>query len=89
VWSYLDVRDAARALLASLDPARPGNHVVYVAAPETLSPYPTEDLLARYHAGVPRPAYSGRTVPIALDPAVDLLGFRAEHIWPIEERELR
>ena len=55
VWSYLDVRDAARALLASLDPARPGNHVVYVAAPETLSPYPTEQLLGRFHSGVPRP----------------------------------
>ena len=88
VWSYLDVRDAARALLASLDPARPGNHVVYVAAPETLSPYPTEQLLGRYHSGVPRPAYSGRTVPIDLEPAVDLLGFRARHLWPIEEREL-
>jgi nucleoside-diphosphate-sugar epimerase len=88
VWSYLDVRDAAGALLASLEPARPGSHVVYVAAPETLSPYPTEQLLARYHAGVPRPAYSGRTVPIDLDPALDLLGFRARHLWPIEEREL-
>jgi nucleoside-diphosphate-sugar epimerase len=88
VWSYLDARDAARALLASLEPARPGNHVVYVAAPETLSPYPTEQLLGRFHAGVPRPAFSGRTVPIDLDPAVDLLGFRARHVWPVEEREL-
>jgi nucleoside-diphosphate-sugar epimerase len=88
VWSYLDARDAARALLASLEPARPGCHVVYVAAPETLVPYPTQQLLDRYHSGVPRPAYSGRTVPIDLDPAVDLLGFRARHLWPIEEREL-
>jgi nucleoside-diphosphate-sugar epimerase len=88
VWSYLDARDAARALVASLDPARPGNHVVYVAAAETLSPYPTEQLLSRYHPGVPRPAYSGRTVPIDLDPALDLLGFRARYPWPIDEREL-
>lgn len=88
VWSYLDARDAARALLASLEPARPGSHVVYVAAPETLAPYPTEQLLSRFHPGVPRPAYSGRTVPIDLDPAVDLLGFRARHPWPVEEREL-
>jgi nucleoside-diphosphate-sugar epimerase len=89
VWSYLDARDAARALLAALDPARPGRHVLYVAAPETLAPYPTEDLLDRFHAGVPRPRFAGRTVPIDLAPAADLLNFSARHLWPVEERELR
>ena len=88
VWSYLDARDAARAMVASLEPARPGNHVVYVAAPETIAPYPTEALLDRFHPGVPRPAFPGRTVPIDLAPAVDLLGFTARHLWPVEEREL-
>jgi len=88
VWSYLDVRDAARALVASLAPARPGCHVVYVAAPESLAPYPTEQLLDRFHRGVPRPPFAGRTVPIDLDPATDLLNFTAEHIWPVEERDL-
>jgi nucleoside-diphosphate-sugar epimerase len=88
VWSYLDVRDAARAMLASLTPARPGCHVAYVAAPETLAPYPTEQLLDRFHHGVPRPPFAGRTVPIDLDPARELLDFTAEHIWPVEERDL-
>ncbi len=88
VWSYLDVRDAARALLASLSPARPGFHVVYVAAPETLAPYPTEQLLDRFHRDVPRPPFAGRTVPIALDPAKALLNFTADHPWPVEERDL-
>jgi nucleoside-diphosphate-sugar epimerase len=83
LWSYLDVRDAARALVASLDPAEPGNHVVYVAAPETLAPYPTEELLERFHPGVPHPPFAGRTVPIDLAPARDLLGFTAEHVWEI------
>jgi nucleoside-diphosphate-sugar epimerase len=78
VWSYLDARDAARALVAALRPARPGNHVVYVAAPETLAPQPTEWLLETYHPGVPRPSFPGRTVPIDLRPARDLLGFTAE-----------
>lgn len=89
VWSYLDARDAARAMVASLEPARPGNHVVYVAAPETIAPYPTEALLDRFHPGVPRPAFPGRTVPIDLVPAVDLLGFTAAHHWPVDERELK
>jgi nucleoside-diphosphate-sugar epimerase len=83
VWSYLDARDAARAMVAALDPAEPGNHVVYVAAPETLAPYPTEDLLDRFHPGVPRPAFEGRTVPIDLTPARDLIGFAARHPWDV------
>jgi nucleoside-diphosphate-sugar epimerase/GNAT superfamily N-acetyltransferase len=83
VWSYLDVRDAARAMVAALDPAEPGHHVVYVAAPETLAPYPTEELLEKFHPGVPHPPFAGRTVPIDLAPARDLLGFTAEHVWEI------
>jgi nucleoside-diphosphate-sugar epimerase len=77
VWSYLDVRDAARALVAALRPAEPGNHVVYVAAPEVLAPQPTEWLVETFHPGVPRPPFPGRAVPIDLAPARDLLGFAA------------
>ena len=83
VWSYLDVRDAARALVAALEPAEPGNHVVYVAAPETLVAQPTESLLARFHPGVPRPHFTGRTVPIDLAPARELLNFTAEHPFEV------
>jgi nucleoside-diphosphate-sugar epimerase len=83
VWSYLDARDAARALLAALSPAEPGNHIVYVAAPETLAPYPTEELLGRFHPDVPHPAFDGRTVPIDLTAARDLLGFEARYPWRV------
>ncbi len=84
VWSYLDVRDAARALVAALTPAGPGCHVVYVAAPETLAPQPTEELLDAFHPGVPRPRFPGRTVPIDLTGARGLLNFTAAH--PFEVR---
>jgi nucleoside-diphosphate-sugar epimerase len=83
VWSYLDARDAARAFLAALDPAEPGCHIVYVAAPETLAPYPTQDLVDRFLPGVPHPEFPGRSVPIDLAPARKLLGFAAEHLWPV------
>jgi nucleoside-diphosphate-sugar epimerase len=83
VWSYLDARDAARAMVAALTPAEPGCHVVYVAAPETLAPYPTDDLLARFHPGTPRPPFPGRTVPIDLALARDLLSFTARHIFEV------
>ena len=88
VWCYLDARDAARAMVAALNPARPGHHVVYVAAPETLAPYPTDHLLDRFHPGVPRPPFPGRTVPIDLEPARELLDFTAVHPWHLEQRDL-
>jgi nucleoside-diphosphate-sugar epimerase len=84
VWSYLDDRDAARALVAALQPAKPGCHVVYVAAPETLAPQPTEWLVETFHPGVPRPVFPGRAAPIDLRPAVELLGFEAQ--YPFEVR---
>ena len=84
VWSYLDVWDAARALVAALRPARPGNHVLYVAAPETIATQPTEWLLERFHPGVPRPRFEGHAVPIDLAPARELLDFTAEHPFPVD-----
>jgi nucleoside-diphosphate-sugar epimerase len=83
VWSYLDDRDAARALVAGLRPATAGHHVVYVAAPTTLAPQPTEWLLDTFHPGVPRPAFPGRSVPIDLAPALDLLDFQATFVFPV------
>ncbi|MGJ6963736.1 NAD-dependent epimerase/dehydratase family protein [Streptosporangium sp. G11] len=84
MWSYLDIRDAARALLLSLSVAVPGSHVLYVAAPETLTSLPTERLLDLYHPEVPRRRrFPGRTVPIDLEPASALLGFTARHIHPV------
>ena len=50
---------------------------------ETLAPQPTEWLLDRFHPGVPRPHFPGRTVPIDLAPARDLLGFEAAHPFEV------
>src|SRR5262249_37955714 len=67
LWSYLDVRDGARACLAALTEPPPGYHVVGLAAPLTLCPYPTEALLSAYLPDVPlRRELPGRTVPIDL-----------------------
>ncbi len=78
LWSYLETRDAARAALLALDADLPGVQVVHVAAPRTLSPIPTAELLDRFHPHVPcRAVFPGRTVPIDLAPARELLGFTA------------
>ncbi|MEU0569092.1 NAD(P)-dependent oxidoreductase [Nonomuraea sp. NPDC005983] len=76
LWAYLETRDAARACMLALDVPGPGVHPVLVAAPETLVPHPTEELMRRYHPTTElRSPLPGRTVPIDLSTATDLLGF--------------
>jgi nucleoside-diphosphate-sugar epimerase len=89
LWGYLDYRDAAETCLAALRQRRPGCHVVTVAAPTTLAPYPTEQLLDAFLPDVPRRTrFPGRTAPFDLSRARDLLGFAPRFLWPIDEREL-
>lgn len=78
LWSYLETRDAATAALLAITAPVTGAHVVYVAAERTIVPYPTEALLARFHPAsrLMRPI-PGRTTPIDLEPARELLGFSA------------
>ena len=49
LWAYLDARDAARAFALAVERDLPGCHVINVMAPDTISPEPTADLLARFH----------------------------------------
>lgn len=88
-WSYLDVRDAARAIQLGLTSGSRGAHAFYLAAPLTLMPYRTEDLLDRYAPGVPRTRpFVGREVPIDLTPAHAVIGFGAEHVIELPTLEL-
>lgn len=89
LWSYLETRDAATAAVLAITAPVTGTHVVYVAAPHTIVPYPTEALLARFHPAsrLVRPM-PGRTTPIDLEPARELLGFSARfelEIIPTDE----
>jgi nucleoside-diphosphate-sugar epimerase len=83
LWAYLDVRDGARAFRLAVERDIPGCHVINVMAPDTYSPAPTAELLARYHptAEVRRPIV-GREVPFDLTRSRELLGFTAEHLLP-------
>jgi nucleoside-diphosphate-sugar epimerase len=88
-WGYLDTRDAAIACHLGLTVPPPGAHVVFVVAPDTLAPYPTEDLLDVFHPDVPRRIrFPGRSVPISSDAAQRVLGFTARHLWPVRQRPL-
>lgn len=81
LWTYLEVGDAARAALLALGVREPGAHVVHLCAPEIIVPYPTEELLRRYHptTRVRRPL-PGRTAPVDTSAARRLFGFTAERL---------
>jgi len=79
-WSYLDSRDAARALVSALTATVTGAHAILLAADKTMVPYSTDELLRVFAPGTPRlRPFTGREVPIDLTTARILLGFRAEH----------
>jgi nucleoside-diphosphate-sugar epimerase len=89
LWGYLDYRDAADTCVAAISLRRPGRHVVTLAAPLTLAPYPTEQLLDAFYPHVPRTTrLPGRSAPFDLTRARALLDFSPQHLWPVEEREL-
>ncbi|GAA1851776.1 NAD(P)-dependent oxidoreductase [Asanoa iriomotensis] len=89
LWAYLHTSDAAAACLLALSEPPAGAHVLFVAAPETLAPYPTEELLAAFLPTVPlRARFPGRAVPVALEPARRVLGFTAAHLMPLGSQPL-
>lgn len=89
LWCYLDTRDAARAISLSLGRSAGDSLVIGVAAPENLTPYPTEALLDAYLPDVPRRRpIPGRSTAMDLTRAEAVLGFHAEHLWPVQPRDL-
>ncbi|HET6989431.1 MAG TPA: hypothetical protein VFI00_22570 [Kribbella sp.] len=79
-WSYLDLRDSARAIELGLTATLSGAHVFFVAAGTTRAPYETEALLDAFAPDVPRlRRFIGREVPIDLTAARTVLGFQAQH----------
>lgn len=80
-WAYLDVRDAAEAVRLGLVADLTGVHRLFLAAPEILAPYPTEELIRAHHpdSEIRRPL-PGRTTPIDTEPAARVLGFAARHV---------
>lgn len=75
-WSWLDVRDAAEAFRLAVCAGYEGVHTLQVAAPDTIQPQPTEELIARYAQAVPRSVeFPGHTAPVDTHRARELLGF--------------
>jgi nucleoside-diphosphate-sugar epimerase len=85
LWMYLETRDAAEACVLALTEPSEGCHVVGLAAPNTLAPYPTEQLLETYYPTVPRRTlFEGHAAPIDIRKAQSLLGWAPRHLWAAE-----
>lgn len=81
LWAYLDVRDAAAAVLAGVERPIEGYHALHVVAPDTLSLLATEELVERFHpTATRRRPIVGRETLFTRQRARALLGFRAEHL---------
>jgi nucleoside-diphosphate-sugar epimerase len=80
LWAYLDDRDAAAVAWLALRAPLSGYHMFQVAAPETIVPQATAELLDRFFPRVPRRrAFTGREVPFDTSAATGVLGFRPAH----------
>jgi UDP-glucose 4-epimerase len=83
LWSYVDLRDAARSCLLALAAPFEGHQPLYITAADTLSALPTGELAARYFPRVPiRP---GDRAPhwsaLAIARAEAAIGYRPRHGW--------
>lgn len=79
-WAYLDIRDAARAVLAGLDAHFCGAHVISLSAEDTLLGGLTSDLVRRYAPSVPcRTSLHGHRSLVDTSRSETLLGFHARY----------
>ena len=86
-WTWVDVRDAARACRLAMERGRPGHEAYYVNAPEIRLDIPVEDLLARHFPGdyPVAPELRGNASPVDCSKARRLLGWEA--LWNLDGSE--
>ncbi len=80
LWSYLDVRDAARACRLALEADLAGHQTFNICAPDTIMDIPTRELVSRYLSQVKdlREGLHGRSSGYAVFKAKSVLGFEAK-----------
>ena len=80
LWSYIDVRDAARACRLALEANFPGHRAFNICAPDTFMDDPTQELVRRYLSQVKdlRNGLDGRRSGYSVDKARAVLGFEAK-----------
>ena len=82
LWSYIDGRDGAQAVLRALENARPGFEAFIIAAADSVMSRSSADLVAEVFPGVElvRDVGEHETL-LSIDKARRLLGYAPEHSW--------
>lgn len=86
LWSYIDVRDCARAFRLAVEADIPGHEIITIASHETRAIVPSEELIARYFPNTPlRKPIQGFQSFQDCSKAKKLLKFEAKYSWREEE----
>lgn len=82
LWTYLDVRDCARAFRLAVEANIEGHEIIHIAAPDTRAIVASEQLIETYfpHVELRRPI-TGTECFHDLSKAKRLLNFEAIHSW--------
>lgn len=86
LWTYVDVRDAARACRLAIEAAPFGFAPLNIAAADTLLDIPTEEAIRRFAPQTERRApISGTQTPFVLDRARQVIGWEPRRSWRDDE----
>jgi nucleoside-diphosphate-sugar epimerase len=81
LWSYIDGRDGAQAVLRALENAGPGFETFIIAAADSVMTRPSNELAAEEFPGVELRPVEGHQTLLSIDKARRLLGYAPEHSW--------
>ncbi|WP_054027379.1 NAD-dependent epimerase/dehydratase family protein [Bacillus sp. FJAT-28004] len=88
LWSYIDIRDAVSACIASIKVEDRGAICLNITSNDTLSDWETERLLQQFYPGVIdlRAPLTGRTAVVSNQMAKDTLDWSPQHSWADSEK---
>jgi nucleoside-diphosphate-sugar epimerase len=82
LWTYIDVRDGARAVLRAVENGVPGFEAYVIANPDSVMSRSTPSLAAEVFPGVPfRSDVDGTGSLYSIEKARRVLGFDPQHTW--------
>jgi len=83
LWTYIDIRDAARAFRLAVEKPTKGSHVVIIAARNAYTAHDIRDLIRQHFPGIAHEAekLGPHDCAYATTRAEEVMGFVAEHSW--------
>ena len=81
LWTYLDLRDAVKAIEVVINSNIKGSHVYNFAAPDIMAKAPTMELMAKFHPKTEiRSPLPGHTAPLSSQAFVDTFEYTPQYL---------